>query len=201
MMIESLEGLSNLYEKTGQLNKALEHDRQALELKLDPRTEWNDGADQKRQQARSYYNIGSIYYKKKDYMKAFEYIHESYRIRDILYSNKNHPELFLSLNALANIYETVGDYPKADHFGRMADFMYQDLKEGNQVRRVDFNNFDFDRYELKPPKNEHEDITTMRPVISSRPFISSSRPAAVPVVLPPLERSTTFTDKIQGDDL
>lgn len=187
LVIESLEGLSEIYEKTGKLDVALDLDRQALKLKLDPNTEWENRLEQKRHVARSHYNIGTIYYKKRDYMRAYESILESYKIRDMLYLNENHPELFVTLNALANIYEKLNDWPKADHYGKMADHMRLDLEVGNPIRKVDLKNFDLDeRYSSKRAEIKRQEV-----------FITSPVP---PVSIPKFERSRTFTDQLPLDD-
>ena len=188
LVIESLEGLSEIYEKTGKLDVALDLDRQALKLKLDSNTEWENRLEQKRHVARSHYNIGTIYYKKRDYMRAYENIIESYKIRDMLYLNENHPELFVTLNALANIYEKLNDWQKADHYGKMADHMRLDLEVGNPVRKVDLKNFDLDeRYSSKRDEIKRQEVF----------FTTSPVP---PASIPKFVRSRTFTDQLPLDD-
>lgn len=203
-MIESLEALSEIHDRQGQLDKALEYDNQALKLKLDPRTEWPDRLEQKRHIARSHYNIGSAYYKKHDYQRALEHIAESYKTRDMLYLKENHPELFITLNALANIYEKLGDRLKAEHFGRMADHMRSDLEIGNRVRKLDLKNFDVDENEKRrttllsspPPPQSPSPLLTLATKTSR---LRSPSPPRVQVTVG-LERSRTFGDKLQAYD-
>lgn len=206
-MIESLEALSEIYDRLGQLDKSLEYDNRALMLKLDSRTEWPDRLEQKRHIARSHYNIGSAYYKKHDHQRALEHIAESYKTRDMLYLKENHPELFITLNALANVYEKLGDRLKCEHFGRMADHMRADLEIGNRVRKLDLKNFDVDEDRKRPPPPPLLPLSTP-PSPSPLPLFTldtrtttrrSPSPPRVQVTVG-LERSRTFGDKLQAYD-
>ena len=137
LVIETLEGLSESYDKKNSFEKALTYDLEALRLKLERDTEWQDGTEKSRSEARSYFNIGNIHNKLKDYHKAKENIYKSYEIRDKLYPSKNNPELFLSLYALGDVYEKLGNYKDSERFKKMAFNMKDDLEAGHMKRRFE----------------------------------------------------------------
>lgn len=137
-LIESLEGLSSSYEKNKNIDKALECDFKALKLKKemeDSLTLDEEQFELDRSVAKSCFNIGNCYTKKSDYKEALRWFLKSYEGRNELYKHKNHIELFMSLNAIANTYENLNDMENANYYGLMADRMKQDLDRGFMKRR------------------------------------------------------------------
>jgi tetratricopeptide (TPR) repeat protein len=140
-LIESLESLSYSHEKYSAYDKSINYDLEALEMKLELESSGGVGQatskmDLRKSIARSYANLGNSYTKKKNYAQASEYFLKCFEIRDDLYKFENSIELFLSMNALSNIYEKLQDEEKALYYGRAADQMKYDLDMGIFKRRA-----------------------------------------------------------------
>ena len=59
--------------------------------------------------AKSYNNIGNVYYKQGDYAKAIEYYNKDLEIsKKVL--GENHPDVAITYNSLGNAYYSQSDY-------------------------------------------------------------------------------------------
>jgi tetratricopeptide (TPR) repeat protein len=102
MQTSILNNIAVIYQKKGELNKALSYYEEILRLQTG-----------KREKVASYNNIATIYYKKGNYQKAVEYFQKAIEISERY--GYYHEASIIKLN-LGNTYRKMKDYEKAEKY-------------------------------------------------------------------------------------
>ncbi|MDQ3190741.1 MAG: tetratricopeptide repeat protein [Bacteroidota bacterium] len=113
-----LDGMGNTYVRINEMEKALEHYSRSLEIRK--RISFKVG------EATTLCNIGKLYHLQNKNDKAFECLNEAYSIA----SDINSPEwIYRSSEALASLYEEIGNTKKALSFYKIFHNAYEEVRK------------------------------------------------------------------------
>lgn len=164
MTVQILESLAYSYAKKELVDRAIEFDQEALEIKLELKkntTSYNNyEKDLDKSIAKSYYNIGDGHFRNENYELALENFWHSFEMRDQLYAKRNDQDLCDVLNALVETYKRLGHgYEEALVYCKeLSEKMKSDLEKGIVKRDA----FVLDKMRKKEPSDDSIVIQTFR---------------------------------------